>query len=151
MCHGARVFERSQGTLCNIANEHPVALRTESSTTPKWMIYINVYITLIQELPYSYYCDNRKSTFLYVLYISLTAHTAQALPWIGWRVSILDVHYLPYYTQLTAHVFKLGIFRKLYLFNNAYLFRMVYSYSQHTRQVLVATDVLPRKLDKFKN
>ncbi len=36
--------------------------------------------------------------------------------------------------------------------NNTYLLRMVYScIAHHTHQMLIATDVLPRKLDNFKN
>ncbi len=36
-CHGARVLKRPQGTRgLQYCNEHPLALRTECSTTPKW-------------------------------------------------------------------------------------------------------------------
>ncbi len=36
-CHGARVLKRPQGTRAlQYCDEHPLALRTECSTTPKW-------------------------------------------------------------------------------------------------------------------
>ncbi len=46
--------------------------------------------------------------------------------------------------------FKLGLFHKLYqgFTNTTNLFRMV-GYAYHTRQVLIATDVMPRKFDNM--
>ena len=46
-CHGARVLKRPQGTRAlQYCDEHPLALRTECSTTPKWrsVIYICIYV-----------------------------------------------------------------------------------------------------------
>ncbi len=44
-CHGARVLKRPHGTRAlQYCEEHPLALRTECSTTPKWRSVIYIYI-----------------------------------------------------------------------------------------------------------
>ncbi len=63
-CHGARVLKRPQGTRAlQYCDEHPLALRTECSTTPKWRslipltLYMNIlcpYILCPSMCPYIY-------------------------------------------------------------------------------------------------
>ncbi len=75
-CHGARVLKRPQGTRAlQYCDEHPLALRTECSTTPKWRnvipsgymhahIYIYIYgSVLVNEMPKSarYHIDRANS------------------------------------------------------------------------------------------
>ncbi len=44
-CHGARVLKRPQGTRAlQYCNEHPLALRTECSTTPNIYIFNRLYL-----------------------------------------------------------------------------------------------------------
>ncbi len=65
-CHGPECSNDHKGRgLCNIANEHPLALRTECSTTPKWRSVIpSAYMHVSAFTPHQ--CSN-------IIYINNTA------------------------------------------------------------------------------